>query len=462
MLEKLPDAVGHALRGQRAGLDKTAFQAVDLRAGMAAIAVASLAFVDHAPIPARYTADGPGLSPPLQWIGVPPDAASLLLIVEDADAPTPQPLVHAIVVGLDGADGALAEGALPSDGNEGSGLHVGRYSWHRSRRRPVAQRHGGQRTGRDRHRRPEPSLRLVRPFRLPGHRARLRRGRHRPLRDDPACRCAVSGELVLLAPGVQVWLAEQPGHGHANAGVVVEAQGITVLDALAVPSQWDAFGAAVDAIGLPIRQVVLSSSNAEFSGGTARFRNAAVYGRPQASTYLDQPADPAILAALYPRIAAEFTDEWATRPVTHIVDAPVQLTPAVALHPFRGQQEQNLVAHLAGAAVVFAGALCSFGVTPMAHQGDPAAWADALDALLALAPIIVPGHGPIGGEEEVRELQAYLRAVVAAGGEPDRLAPGPWDGWADAEWHPINVERAGMLARGDDGVPPTLLRRLGL
>src|SRR5205814_3763549 len=77
LLEKLPDAVGHVLRGQRAGLDKTAFQAVDLRAGMGALTISSLAFVDHAPIPARYTADGPGLSPPLQWLGVPPDAVSV-------------------------------------------------------------------------------------------------------------------------------------------------------------------------------------------------------------------------------------------------------------------------------------------------------------------------------------------------------------------------------------------------
>ena len=129
MLEKLPDVVGHVLRGQRAGLDKTAFQAVDLRAGMAALTVSSLAFVDHAPIPARYTADGPGVSPPLQWSGVPSDAASLVLIVEDADAPTPQPLVHAIVVGLDGADGALAEAALPSRDHDGSGLRVGRNSY---------------------------------------------------------------------------------------------------------------------------------------------------------------------------------------------------------------------------------------------------------------------------------------------------------------------------------------------
>ncbi|HSC65318.1 MAG TPA: YbhB/YbcL family Raf kinase inhibitor-like protein, partial [Caldimonas sp.] len=129
LLEKLPDVVGHALRGQRAGLEKTAFHAVDLRAGMASLTVSSLAFVDHAPIPARYTADGPGLSPPLQWIGVPPDAASLVAIVEDADAPTPQPLVHAIVVGLEGADGALAEGALPSADHEGAGLNVGRNSY---------------------------------------------------------------------------------------------------------------------------------------------------------------------------------------------------------------------------------------------------------------------------------------------------------------------------------------------
>jgi len=129
MLEKLPDVVGHALRGQRAGLDKTAFQAVDLRGGMAALAVSSLAFADHAPIPERYTADGEGVSPPLQWGGVPAAAASVLLIVEDADSPTPQPLVHAIVVGLPTGDGALPEAALPSRDNDGAGLQVGRNSY---------------------------------------------------------------------------------------------------------------------------------------------------------------------------------------------------------------------------------------------------------------------------------------------------------------------------------------------
>jgi glyoxylase-like metal-dependent hydrolase (beta-lactamase superfamily II) len=268
--------------------------------------------------------------------------------------------------------------------------------------------------------------------------------------------------LAPLAPGVLAWLAERPGHGRANAGVVIDEDGVTLIDSLAVPSQWDPFAADVDGLGFPIRRVVLTSSNAEFAGGTARFRLAAVFGRPQASTHLDQPADPALLRRLYPDVAGEIDDEYATRPVSHVVDAPVQLTPALAAYPMSGQQAENLVVLVPGAQVLFAGAMCAFGVTPLAHQGDPAAWADQLDQLVELAPIIVPGHGPIGGEEEVRLLQAYLRACVAAEGDAARIPPGPWDDWVGRENDAINVERAAMLARGDDGVPPSLLRRLGL
>lgn len=134
MLEKLPDAIGHALQGRRAGLDQIAFNLIDLRSGTASIEVRSLAFNDHQPLPAQYTADGAGTSPPLEWTGVPAGAASLLLIVEDADAPTPHPLVHAIAAELPPADGALAEGALSSAASssadsDGPALKIGRNSY---------------------------------------------------------------------------------------------------------------------------------------------------------------------------------------------------------------------------------------------------------------------------------------------------------------------------------------------
>jgi len=267
--------------------------------------------------------------------------------------------------------------------------------------------------------------------------------------------------MDLLFPGVYAQLAGLHGHGHTNAGAVVDDDGITVVDTLMVPSQWRPFAAELAALGVPIRRVVLTSSNIEFSGGTAGFRLAAVYGREQASAHLDQPVDVALFRALHPAHAAEFDDDTRTRPVSHVVDAAVRLTPAVTLVPLTGQQEENLVAVVAGAGVVFAGAMASFGVTPNAAQGDPARWADALDALVQLGPIVVPGHGPIGGEEEVRELQAYLRAVVAAEGDVGRLAHGPWASWAGREWDTANIERAALLAQGRDEPPPSLLSRLG-
>jgi len=53
-----------------------------------------------------------------------------LLIVEDADAPTPQPLVLAIVVDLPGGySAALPAGALPSGDHAGSGVKTGRNSY---------------------------------------------------------------------------------------------------------------------------------------------------------------------------------------------------------------------------------------------------------------------------------------------------------------------------------------------
>ena len=115
MLEKLPDFVGHALRDQRAGLDQIVFNRLSLRAGHGSLAVTSGVFVDHGPLPVACTADGEGVSPPLHWSGVPDGASSVALIVEDADSPTPHPLVHAIAVSLPVKIDALRGGALADD-----------------------------------------------------------------------------------------------------------------------------------------------------------------------------------------------------------------------------------------------------------------------------------------------------------------------------------------------------------
>lgn len=129
MLEILPESVGHAFINQRAGMENVVYNVLFHERKTARLELRSRAFAFNARIPVRYTADGEGISPPLHWSHLPAGADTLALIVEDADAPTPHPLVHAIVVDLKAEDGELDEGALNSDHHRGSGLETGRNSF---------------------------------------------------------------------------------------------------------------------------------------------------------------------------------------------------------------------------------------------------------------------------------------------------------------------------------------------
>ena len=89
-------------------------------------------------------------------------------------------------------------------------------------------------------------------------------------------------------------------------------------------------------------------------------------------------------------------------------------------------------------------------------------WADLLAGVVELADVIVPGPGPVGAEREVRELQAYLRHCVAAANGGPPITAGPWDSWLERERDTINVERVELLARGDDVIPPAMLKAMGI
>jgi cyclase len=272
------------------------------------------------------------------------------------------------------------------------------------------------------------------------------------------------GELLELAPGTYAWLQEPEGHDAANAGVIVDDDGITVVDTLMVPSQVAPFEHALERFGVPVKRVVYTSSHIEYVGGSPAFWMAARYGRSQTSALLDQPANIGALQRLHPAHADELTllEERPTRPVSHTVDVSAYLTASHLVVPTQGQMLENLVVLVPEAEVLFGGAMCTFATTPNAFDGDPAAWADALGELVELAPIVVPGIGPVGGAEELVALQAYLYACVDADGDVTAIPAGPWDEWSDRHLDEINVERAAMLARGDHDVPPSMLRLIGM
>jgi Raf kinase inhibitor-like YbhB/YbcL family protein len=129
MLKKIPPVVGRALHDVRAGAEDLAVVDTALTGVNATIEVTSPAFAYKEPIPQKYTADGEGISPPLEWRCVPTDAEAIVLLMEDADSPTPQPLVHAIVWDLPGSDASLPEGSLPSARTAASADALGRNSF---------------------------------------------------------------------------------------------------------------------------------------------------------------------------------------------------------------------------------------------------------------------------------------------------------------------------------------------
>lgn len=128
MLEHIPHWLGSALKGLRAGANKLAIVQPEL-GSFEVLHLASPAFANGGRLPERFTADGEGVSPPLFWTGVPEGTECLALIVEDPDAPAPQPIVHAVVWGLP-VDGDLKEGAIRADGTgDAEGKDVGRNSF---------------------------------------------------------------------------------------------------------------------------------------------------------------------------------------------------------------------------------------------------------------------------------------------------------------------------------------------
>ena len=96
--------------------------------------ISSPAFDDNGSIPLLHTCDGQDVSPALNWSDVPPDAKSLVLIVDDPDAPDPaapkMTWVHWVLYNLPVSSVGLQEGAMTMD--LPAGTREGLNDWKRT------------------------------------------------------------------------------------------------------------------------------------------------------------------------------------------------------------------------------------------------------------------------------------------------------------------------------------------
>ena len=79
----------------------------------------SLAFTDQQSIPRKYTCEGEDVSPPLVWAGLPAETKSLVLILDDPDAPDPDApkmvYVHWVLYNLPPDSRGLPENVADDD-----------------------------------------------------------------------------------------------------------------------------------------------------------------------------------------------------------------------------------------------------------------------------------------------------------------------------------------------------------
>lgn len=116
MLEHVPTWLGKALKNVRAGHAKLAIATLASEGllNKGGFRLTSPAFADGEALDPSFTADEEdAVAPPLEWTAPPPEAMELALIVEDPDAPAPEPFCHWLVWGLRAQQGKLLEGETP-------------------------------------------------------------------------------------------------------------------------------------------------------------------------------------------------------------------------------------------------------------------------------------------------------------------------------------------------------------
>jgi Raf kinase inhibitor-like YbhB/YbcL family protein len=116
MLEHVPAWLGKALKTVRAGHGKLTIVQIGGEdvLGKGGFRLTSPAFRDGESLDPCFTADEEdAVAPPLEWTAPPAGTQELAIVVEDADAPAPQPFCHWLVWGLAPQAGKLLEGETP-------------------------------------------------------------------------------------------------------------------------------------------------------------------------------------------------------------------------------------------------------------------------------------------------------------------------------------------------------------
>ncbi|MEW6209684.1 MAG: MBL fold metallo-hydrolase [Acidobacteriota bacterium] len=223
--------------------------------------------------------------------------------------------------------------------------------------------------------------------------------------------------LEELAPRVFAYTQAYGELGVSNAGLLLDREGSMAVDALMVPSMTHRFLSAIKKVTTrPVTRLINTHHHIDHSGGNFLFRDAEIVSHSRAREGIINTGLPVeFLQIAMPRFADEYAKikprapqvTFEDRLVFHQSGREVELMHLGPAHTFG-----DAFVYLPKEKILFAGDIAFHYVTPMAFQGHVGNWIKVADRILKMdADVIVPGHGPVGGKRELREMRRYLAYI---------------------------------------------------
>ncbi|MGE0825093.1 MAG: MBL fold metallo-hydrolase [Candidatus Binatia bacterium] len=220
-----------------------------------------------------------------------------------------------------------------------------------------------------------------------------------------------------VAPRVYAYIQAFGELGVSNAGLLLDKDGAMAVDALMVPSMTRRFLAAIKKVTRkPVTRLVNTHHHIDHIGGNFFFREAEIVSHTFCREEIVRTGlSFDLLQKRIPRFAGEFSKvklavpdvTFEDRIVFHQAGRVVELRHLGPAHTFG-----DAFILLPKEKILFAGDLAFYYVTPLAFQGHVGNWIKVADRILQMdIETIVPGHGPIGGKKELREMRAYLALI---------------------------------------------------
>ena len=273
-----------------------------------------------------------------------------------------------------------------------------------------------------------------------------------------------------LAPGVFSYVQATGGFCIANAGVIDDPRGATVVDALFTPTMTRALLDEAQRLAAgPVARLINTHHHVDHTLGNANFpRETTILAHARAKAEMERVGIGVlgIVKRMAPHFEADLEGASERLPDATFDGESLELEiggrRVRLLHLGTGHTRGDVLVHLPDERILFAGDVAFFNVTPLAFEGHIGNWIAVCDRVLAMddVDVVVPGHGPVGGKDDLREMRGYLQLVhdgarrafeAGATEEEARTAVdlGAYAAWGEPERLSFNVARVYAELRGE-------------